>query len=145
MSNIEPLHIIGVTCVTNETSASNDIGALWGRAMGAGLGAQHMYAVYRNYHLRSGGFSVEVIVGRIAAPHEPVVAGCITVDVPAQVAHCVVTDGSVVGVQRAWSDIWAQWPDGGPRSFVADVERWQMSSDGNPQRAEVLVGLRRPL
>ena len=141
MSNIHSLHIVGVSCATDETSATQDIGALWGRAIGAGLGAQHMYAVYRGYQLRPGGYTVEVVVGRIAAPNEALPHDCITVEVPAQAAHHVVTDGSVEGVQRAWAGIWSQWPDGGPRTFVADLEHWEMGSDGKPQRAEVFVGV----
>lgn len=142
MSTIKPLHIVGVSCTTNETAAMHDIGALWGRAVGAGLAGQHMYAVYRGYQLRPGGHTVEVVVGRMAAPGEPTPPGCVAVDVPAQLAHHVVTDGSIEGVQRAWADIWEQWPDGGPRTFVADLEHWEMGSDGKPQRAEVFVGVR---
>ncbi len=144
MSKINSLRIIGVACATNETAGMQDIGALWGQAMSTGLGAQDMYAVYRSYQLHRGGFTVEVVVGRIAALQEEPPPGCIAVDVPAQVAHSVVTDGSIAGVQRAWADIWAQWPDGGPRSFVADIEHWQLGHDGKPQSAEVLVGLRTP-
>lgn len=138
--------IIGPHCTTNETTAMQDIGPLWAAAIAAGFGAAEMYAVYRNYELRQGGYTVEVIVGRLANANE--VAGhgvskdAVVVAVPEQRCHHVETDGSIADVQRAWAKIWGQWPDGGPRSFVADVEHWVLGSNGQPQRADLFIGLR---
>jgi predicted transcriptional regulator YdeE len=146
MTQLAAHTIIGPKCTTNETTAMQDIGALWAAAIAAGFGAPTMYAVYRNYHVRPGGHTVEVVVGRLATVGE--IAGDVpgpgaqVVTVPAQHCHHVVTDGSVADVQRAWAHIWAQWPDGGPRSFIADLEHWVLGSNGQPQRADLFIGLR---
>ncbi len=150
MTQLSAHTIIGPHCTTNETTAMQDIGALWAAAIAAGFGAPDMYAVYRNYQVRPGGHTFEVVVGRLATvgeiaseiAGEVIGQGACVVAVPAQHCHHVVTDGSIADVQRAWAHIRAQWPDGGPRSFIADLEHWVLGSNGQPQRADLFIGLR---
>jgi predicted transcriptional regulator YdeE len=138
------LHVIGLSCETNHLRASADIGALWARAAEAGLlaGSPEAYAVYHRYKVTNGGYEVTVTVGRRASPNEAPGEGQTLVAVPEQRCMHVVTDGSIPAVQRAWSDMWSRWPDGGPRAFLADAERWEMGPSGVPARADVYVGMR---
>lgn len=138
------MHVLGLSCETNHERASTDIGALWARAAEAGLlaSSREAYAVYHHYEVANGGYEVTVTVGRKAGAEEAAKPGETRVAVPEQRCLHIVTDGSIPAVQRAWADVWREFPDGGPRTFLADAERWVMGPNGVPSRADVYVGVR---
>jgi len=82
------------------------------------------------------------MVGRAAAPDAEVPSGLARVTVPAQRCLVITTDGSIAGVQRAWAGVWAEWPTGGPRALIADVEHWRMGPAGQPVSADIYLGVR---
>ncbi len=118
------------------------IGALWQRAGAGGLfDSAEAWAVYHRYQRTTDGLVLTITVGRLAEPGEPVPEGCERVQVPAQPSVHLPTDGSVPEVHRAWASVWSRWPDGGPRRFEADTERWFMGAGGTPERADIYVGV----
>ena len=143
--NIEKAkRIQGIQCTTNHERAMADIGALWQRAGSEGVlqPGPAAWAVYHDYQLADGGYSVTVTVGQEVPEGTSLPEGRVEVELPAQTCHCIETDGQIPSVQKAWADLWARWPDGGPRSFVADAERWRMGPNGVPSSAEIFVGVR---
>jgi predicted transcriptional regulator YdeE len=147
-NNLEAMQIIGVTGTTNETSAFADIGALWAQAAtSAAFGdSEEAYAVYHDYAMRPGGYTCRVTIGRKAAIGEAVPPGASSVIVPKQDCVVVPTDGSIPQVQKAWADLWSRWPDGGPRTFIADLEIWRMGPKSAPPgtmlAADIYIGVR---
>ncbi len=134
----------GLSIRTSHATARDDIGPLWGRVAAAGIldGKAQAVAVYHDYEVRPDGYEVTLTVGSDAATSDDVPAGLVRVEVPAQRCAVWETDGSVEQVVAAWQDVWARWPDGGPRSFAADVEIWTHGSGDVAQMALVYVGVR---
>jgi predicted transcriptional regulator YdeE len=138
--------IVGVTGTTNEKTAFTDIGALWAKAAAAGVFGTdaNAYAVYHNYQVRPGGYTCSVTIGRKVETSDVSMASkkeLVSVLVPAQTCEVVATDGSIPSVQKAWGDLWSRWPDGGPRTFAADFEHWKMGPAGQPQSADIYIGV----
>lgn len=140
---LSPLRVVGISCVTDQDGAIRDIGALWQRAAEAGLlaGSSEAVAVYHAYEVGGGGYRVKVTVGHEVGAGDLPTEGHELALVPAQRGLLIETDGSLDAVREAWGSVWARWPDGGPRAFTADVERWTMGDRGVPVRADVFVGL----
>lgn len=133
----------GLSCRTSHAEAGQDIGALWEKVAASGLleGHGRAVAVYHDYDVGPEGYQVTVTVGREASG-DAVPEGAQRVRVPTQRCAVWKTDGSVPEVVAVWQKVWEQWPDGGPRSFGADVEIWEQSADGKPHAATVYVGVR---
>ncbi len=143
-AELPPRTVHGVSCRTGHADAARDIGALWERAGTAqllGRGSTAV-AVYHDYTVRSDGYDVTVTVGYEASADTALAPGLDRVEVPGQRCARFDTDGSIDQVVAVWQQVWQQWPDGGPRSFAADVEIWHQGPDGRPQSAEVYVGIR---
>ncbi len=134
----------GLSVRTSHATAKDDIGPLWAKVAASGMlqGHAEAVAVYHDYEVRPDGYECTVTVGFEAKPDAVVPEDMTRVEVPAQRCALWETDGSVEQVVAAWQDVWVQWPDGGPRSFGADVEIWEQGPDGKPQRARVYVGVR---
>lgn len=136
-----PTHIIGLSCTTSHATAGTDIGALWAAARAAKfltIGAS-IWAAYHSY--AEGGSRYTLTIGRGAQADEVVPDGQSQVAVPEQQWHHDATDGSIGDLQRVWGAIWARWPDGGPRTFQVDLERWTMAPDHSTQ-ADIYTGVR---
>ena len=134
----------GLCCRTSHATAKDDIGPLWAKVAASGVleGQQQAIAVYHDYEVRPDGYEVTVTVGLEVDADAAVPEGMARVEVPAQRCARWKTDGSVEQVMGAWQEVWAQWPDGGPRSFGADVEIWEQGPSGTPSGAQVYVGVR---
>ncbi len=98
--------------------------------------------IYHQYVVGHGQYDVTVTVGRAASAAEAVPEGLSLVEVPAQRCSFIPTDGTIPAVREGWASVWERWPDGGARSFVADVEQWKMGPDGRPASADIFVGLK---
>lgn len=142
--DLSPMHVLGVSCRTNDQDATRDIGPLWARAGALGLlsTGPEAFAVYHQYVVENGHYEVTVTVGRAARAGEVVPEGLTLVEVPAQHCSRIRTDGSIPSVQEGWASVWKRWPDGAGRSFVADLEQWKMGADGRPASADIFVGLK---
>ncbi len=136
--------VLGYSCRTSHATAAADIGPLWAKVGASGIleGRSRAIAVYHDYTVLPDGYDVTVTVGREVDAGEPTPEGLERVDVPEQACATWTTDGSVEQVVAAWRTVWEQWPDGGPRSFGADVEVWEQGPDGKPASALVYVGVR---
>ena len=134
----------GLSVRTSHATAKDDIGPLWAKVGASGMleGHAEAVAVYHDYEVRPDGYECTVTVGFEAEPGADTPETMARVEVPAQRCALWETDGSVEQVVAAWQDVWTQWPDGGPRSFGADVEIWEQGPDGKPKRAQVYVGVR---
>lgn len=133
-----PLRLVGVTCRTTHADASRDVGSLWHRASQQGLHAgEPAFSAYYDYDLDEGAYSV--MVGRALAAGEPVPDGLDVLEVPGQ--ECLVeqlpADPAAVG--GWWGGLWGRWPNGGPRRFAVDLERW--TGQGPGHHVEVRVGV----
>ncbi|MEM6294357.1 MAG: effector binding domain-containing protein [Myxococcota bacterium] len=143
-SHLSARSVLGYSRRISHATASDDIGPLWAKVGASDLlrGQSRAVAVYHDYTLQPGGYEVTVTVGREVDADEAVPYGLTRVDVPDQACAVWTTDGSVEEVVAAWGEVWEQWPDGGPRSFAADVEVWEQGPDGKPRAAQVYVGVR---
>lgn len=136
-----PTHLIGISCTTTAATANVDIGALWAQARASKFLTigEPVWAAYHTYV--DGGMGFTLTVGRAGTADEVVPAGQTRVAVPEQTWRHEPTDGSIGGLQQVWGAIWARWPDGGPRTFQVDLERWFMAPDGTMQ-ADIYLGVR---
>lgn len=134
----------GLSCRTSHATAKDDIGPLWAKVGASGMlhGQRQAVAVYHDYEVRPDGYEVTLTVGLEVDPGTAVPEGMARVEVPAQRCALWETDGSVEQVVAAWQEVWTKWPDGGPRSFGADVEIWEQGPGGVPSGARVYVGVR---
>lgn len=134
--------IAGLSCRTNHERAMQDIAALWEEVRAAGLLAHctEAWALYHDYQLTSGGYEVTVTVGASVMANSKQSGSVLTV--PPQSCVRLSTDGSIAQVADAWQKVWTMWPDGGPRTFVMDAERWILGPNGTPTSADIFVGVR---
>lgn len=131
---VPALRLVGVRCRTTPAEAVHAIGELWARAGEAVLRTDEpAFSAYFAYE-PDGAYSV--LVGRALAPDASPPAGLEVLDVPGQ--PCVVEEVTAepAAVGAWWGALWQRWPDGGPRTFTVDVERW--SPGGS---VEIFVGV----
>ena len=143
----EALDVVGLVIRTNNEDAGQTIGAAWHRFMEAGFAEQvanradthTIVAVYTDYESDENGpytFMLGVpVTGDAAIP-----AGLERRQFPAQRFARVVRRGPVPAVvQSTWTEVYASELQ---RSYVADIERYDVREMGPQTRLELHIGVR---
>lgn len=133
------VRIVGCGGVIDKAQAPAQIGALWQRAVAAGVVRPDApsYAVYTDYEDRLATRYRVVVGGESDAEAGP---GQEVVEIPAgRFAVFEATGAPAEVAGQLWNCVWTQWSDRDRRSFAVDYERYV----GSPDRAELslFIGL----